>query len=109
MCVLSIKVPIRKKSGNLFNEPCILIAKIIPHQKNQIILNCINNHIHARTHARTHTHTHMYIYIYIYVCVCVCVCVCVRARACMRLYVYMCPVCGGVNFVIRNFLLSFTF
>ena len=23
MCVLSIKVPIRKKSGNLFNEPCI--------------------------------------------------------------------------------------
>ena len=24
MCVLSIKVPIRKKSGNLFNEPCAL-------------------------------------------------------------------------------------
>ena len=23
MCVLSIKVPIRKKSGNLFNDPCI--------------------------------------------------------------------------------------
>ena len=23
ICVLSIKVPIRKKSGNLFNEPCI--------------------------------------------------------------------------------------
>ena len=22
ICVLSIKVPIRKKSGNLFNEPC---------------------------------------------------------------------------------------
>ena len=22
MCVLSIKVPIQKKSGNLFNEPC---------------------------------------------------------------------------------------
>ena len=22
MCVLSIKVPIRKKSGNLFNDPC---------------------------------------------------------------------------------------
>ena len=22
MCVLSIKVPIRKKAGNLFNEPC---------------------------------------------------------------------------------------
>ena len=25
MCVLSIKVPIRKKSGNLFNDPCIYI------------------------------------------------------------------------------------
>ena len=24
MCVLSIKVPIRKKYGNLFNDPCIL-------------------------------------------------------------------------------------
>ena len=24
MCVLSIKVPIRKKSGNLFNDPRIL-------------------------------------------------------------------------------------
>ena len=23
MCVLPIKVPIRKKSGNLFNEPCM--------------------------------------------------------------------------------------
>ena len=25
MCVLSIKVPIRKKSGNLFNDPCMYI------------------------------------------------------------------------------------
>ena len=25
MCVLSIKVPIRKKSGNLFNDPRIYI------------------------------------------------------------------------------------
>ena len=25
MCVLSIKVPIRTKSGNLFNEPCRLL------------------------------------------------------------------------------------
>ena len=25
MCVLSIKVPIRKKSGNLFNVPCICL------------------------------------------------------------------------------------
>ena len=29
MCVLSIKVPIRKKSGNLFNDPCKL--KIFTH------------------------------------------------------------------------------
>ena len=27
MCVLSIKVPIRKKSGNLFNEPCRTLQK----------------------------------------------------------------------------------
>ena len=29
MCVLSIKVPIRKKSGNLFNDPRIMINKYI--------------------------------------------------------------------------------
>ena len=28
ICVLSIKVPIRKKSGNLFNDPCIYIKYI---------------------------------------------------------------------------------
>ena len=27
MCVLSIKVPLRKKSGNLFNDPRIHIYK----------------------------------------------------------------------------------
>ena len=42
MCVLSIKVPIRKKSRNLFNDPRIYI------------------------------HIYIYIYIYICVCVCVC-------------------------------------
>ena len=26
MCVLSIKVPIRKKSGNLFNDPCVCVC-----------------------------------------------------------------------------------
>ena len=26
MCVLSIKVPIRKKSGNLYNEPCMFLV-----------------------------------------------------------------------------------
>ena len=44
MCVLSIKVPIRKKSGNLFN---------VPHVFNQI---CINEEILP-----------IYIYIYIYI------------------------------------------
>ena len=29
MCVLSIKVPIQKKSGNLFNDPRIYFLKII--------------------------------------------------------------------------------
>ena len=30
MCVLSIKVPIRKKSGNIFNDPCIKdIRKVV--------------------------------------------------------------------------------
>ena len=28
MCVLSIKVPIRKKSGNLFNDPRISLCRI---------------------------------------------------------------------------------
>ena len=27
MCVLSIKVPIQKKSGNLFNDPRILVKE----------------------------------------------------------------------------------
>ena len=31
MCVLSIKVPIRKKSGNLFNEPCTMTGKFGEH------------------------------------------------------------------------------
>ena len=26
MCVLSIKVPIRKKAGNLFNDPCVCVC-----------------------------------------------------------------------------------
>ena len=45
MCVLSIKVPIRKKSGNLFNNPRIYI------------------------------YIYIYVYIYIYICKHVCVCV----------------------------------
>ena len=37
MCVLSIKVPIRKKSGNLFNEPCIYIIHPISYGKNYML------------------------------------------------------------------------
>ena len=33
MCVLSIKVPIRKKSGNLFNDPRIWIIKPFKRKK----------------------------------------------------------------------------
>ena len=29
MCVLSIKVPIRKKTGNLFNDPCRLKIDLV--------------------------------------------------------------------------------
>ena len=52
MSVLSIKVPIRKNSGNLLDAPCIYV--------------CIYIYIHAYTHTHTHTHTHTYIYIYIF-------------------------------------------
>ena len=38
MCVLSIKVPIRKKSGNLFNDPYILDNFIVCFIKTQIFL-----------------------------------------------------------------------
>ena len=52
MCVLSIKVPIQKKFGNLFNDSRIYILGNA----------CLQIHIH--------THTQMYIYIYIYVYSC---------------------------------------
>ena len=29
MCVLSIKLPIRKKYGNLFNEPCMSMRSFV--------------------------------------------------------------------------------
>ena len=52
MCVLSIKVSIWKKSGNLFNDPrtCQI--------KDSVNLS-FNMHMHTHTH--THTHTHRYI------------------------------------------------
>ena len=36
MCVLSMKVPIRKKSGNLFNDPRIL-RQLIFHNEYKVI------------------------------------------------------------------------
>ena len=47
MCVLSIKVPIRKNSGNFFNDPCIYIYIYI----------CMHVFIYLQ----------IYIYIYIYI------------------------------------------
>ena len=42
MCVLSIKVPIRKKSGNLFNDPCIwsIILEGLP-RSYRVMFRCI--------------------------------------------------------------------
>ena len=66
MCVLSINMPIRKKSGNLFNDPRIYnylsdVLGII--HKN--IYTCVGAYIH--TH-KQHTHTHIHTLIYLYVC-----------------------------------------
>ena len=38
MCVLSIKVPIRKKSGNLFNDPRIYIKGIFTYFNVHILI-----------------------------------------------------------------------
>ena len=61
MCVLSIKVPIGKKSGNLSYSPLIYI------------------YIYIYIFVYIYTYIFVYIYIYIYMttlkqCVCVCVC-----------------------------------
>ena len=66
MCVLSIKVPIWKKSGNLFNDPriCTYIHKYIC-----IYYWCIymyiyfiymRTYIHVDTYINTNSHTHIY-------------------------------------------------
>ena len=64
MCALSIKVPIRKKSGNLFNDP-----------------EAMNDREMWRERVRDIRDDD-----YIYVCVCVCVCV----RVCVCVLVYVC-------------------
>ena len=59
-------VHIRKKSGNLFNDPRIYTSMYT---------------------ARTHTHTHtLYIYIYIYTCMCACKWLCVILKRMFMVY-----------------------
>ena len=58
MCVLSIKVPIRKKPGNLFNDPHIYIY-IYTFRKLQTYM-----------YMYTYTLTYIYIHIYIYNDIC---------------------------------------
>ena len=75
MCVLSIKVLIRKKSGNLFNDPRVYIY----------IYVCVCVCVCVRA------------------CVRVCVCVCVRA--CVQLCVYVCVcvcVCVCARILVKN-------
>ena len=61
MCVLSIKVPIRKKYGNLFNDPRIYYLFTYITYMYIYINNCICVFI--------------FVHFHIYICVCVCVCV----------------------------------
>ena len=71
MCVLSIKVPIRKKSGNLFNDPRIYIYACLGLQ----YIFCMPK---------------SFIYIYMCVCVCVCVCACVYMSMCVCMSMCAC-------------------
>ena len=50
MCVLSIKVPIRKKSGNLFNDPRLYI--------------CVYVYIYIRIYIYIYIYIYTYIYMY---------------------------------------------
>ena len=60
-CVyISIKVPIRKKSGNLFNDPRIQNVSLSFYQ------TCLNERLSNYTKIHTHTHTHIYIYCHYY-------------------------------------------
>ena len=75
MCVLSIKVPIRKKSGNLFNDPCIYIYIYIYLCINAYILSDRLFHfiviqlISVASPMRYFKSKHMHIiYLYMYVC-----------------------------------------
>ena len=52
MCVLSIKVPIRKMSGNLFNDPRIRY-KYFSYM--QCALNCIEAERYVRSEINIHT------------------------------------------------------
>ena len=50
LCVVSIKVPIRKKSGNLFNDPRIYIYSLIASaEEHKIDIICIQEHRYTHT------------------------------------------------------------
>ena len=74
MCVLSIKVPIRKKSGNLFNDPrmCVFIY-ICMHVYISIFIHRYILHIYIYVCVCIYICVCVYVYVYIFVCVCVCV------------------------------------
>ena len=74
MCVLSIKVPLRKKAGNLFNDPracvCVYIyiyiyTHIFIHLRVSLSFLVISNwrdiYIYIYIYIYTHTHTHTHI------------------------------------------------
>ena len=103
MCVLSIKVPIRKKSGIFFNDPYIYIyiyIYILTYSYIHIYTDmyihidiymhtckstymykstrrhmCIHMHTHMYMHIVIYIHTYIYIYTHMYIYVWVCVCV----------------------------------
>ena len=118
MCVLSIKVPIRKKSGNLSNAPCIYIyihnIDVVVSQNDNKPTNpcgivkygwdilgndastpkpCLNHELSTDEGLVGQQLLH------IYICVCVCVCVCGELlfvniyliKQCRHFYLYKLP------------------
>ena len=100
MCVLSIKVPIRKKSGNLFNDPRMNVRTCV----------CVCYHICEYAHARVWYCVCMYVPMYVlfgvrlslcmnlFVCLCVCMHICVSeymydAFVSVCVSVYICILC----------------
>ena len=95
MCVLSIKVPIRKKSGNLFNDPRIFLHIYI------YMCTYLNTHVYIWIIWYRYTYI---LYIYkcacMYTCMCVCVCVCVCECVCVHVYVSLCASLNKYSYVL---------